>query len=261
MQFAQNVKYEPGHPEDQEASVDARALLNHDGDELVDDSPEDRPAHDTNVPETPHSLMEPEFERGNTPPKTRPRSSEELLNDGPIALCRRVEEPPQQLDLTPGELRADQGASITDHWNRSGTAESRIELVERQQDRERAEANALIAFETDRGVGYKYRPKKGGKKSKNINFETSDQFTQSGLTESRKVEWNKWKQFNAVYPVSGPIVGSRTQTDSTPVGRNRQQRAQTARRWSSCCSIVEKSIGQPRRSGGNHWCENGLSNL
>ena len=53
-------------------------------------------------------------------------------------------------------------------------------------------------------MGYKYRPNKGGKKSKNIIFETSDQFTQSGLTESRKVEWAKWKQFNAVYPVSGP---------------------------------------------------------
>ena len=139
--------------------------------------------------------MDPEFERGNTPPKTRPRSSEELLNDGPSALRRRVEVPPQQLDLTPGELRADQGASITDHWNRSGTAEPRIELVERQQDRERDEANALIAFYTDRGVGYKYRPK---------NFETSNQFTQSGLTESRKAEWAKWKQFNAVFPVSGP---------------------------------------------------------
>ena len=85
-------------------------------------------------------------ERGNTPPKTRPCSSEELLNDGPIALRRRVEVPPQQLDLTPGELRADQGASITDHWNHSGTGEPRIELVERQQDRERQEANALIAF-------------------------------------------------------------------------------------------------------------------
>ena len=204
MQFAQNVKYEPGHPEDQQAFVDARTPLNRDGDELVDDSPEDRPVHDTNDPETPHSLMEPEFERGNTPPRTRPRSSEELLNDGPIALRRRVEVPPQQLDLTPGELRADQGASITDHWNRSGTAEPRIELVERQQDRERDEANALIAFYTDRGVGYKYRPKKGGKKSQNINFETSDQFTQAGLTESRKVEWAKWKQFHAVYPVSGP---------------------------------------------------------
>ena len=159
--------------------------MNQDKDELVDDSPEDRPVQDTNDPETPHSLMEPEFERGNTPPKTRPRSSEELLNDGPIALRRRVEVPPQQLDLTPGELRADQGASITDHCNRSGTAEPRIELVERQQDRERDETNALIAFYTDRGVGYKCRPKKKGKKSKNINFETSDQFTQSGLTESR----------------------------------------------------------------------------
>ena len=71
------------------------------------------------------------------------------------------------------------------------------ELVERQQDRERDETNVLIAFHTDRGVGYKYRPKKKGKKSQNINFETSDQFTQSGLTESRKVEWNKWKHFNA----------------------------------------------------------------
>ena len=49
--------------------------------------------------------MEPEFERGNTPPKTRLPSSEELLHDGPVALRRRVEAPPQQLDLTPGELR------------------------------------------------------------------------------------------------------------------------------------------------------------
>ena len=65
-------------------------------------------------------------------------------------------------------------------------------------------ANALIAFYTDCGVGYKYRPKKKGKRSKNINFETSNQFTQSGLTESRKVEWDKWKHFNAVHPVSGP---------------------------------------------------------
>ena len=120
--------------------------MNHDEDELVDDPPEDKAAHDTHDPVTPHSLLEPEFERGNTPPKTRPRSSEELLNDGPIALRRRVKLPPQQLDLTPGELRADQGASITDHWNRSGTAEPRIELVERQEDRERDEANALITF-------------------------------------------------------------------------------------------------------------------
>ena len=228
------MKYESGLPEDQQAFVDARAPLNRDEDELVDDSPEDRPFQDTNDPETPHSLMEPEFKRGSTPPKTRPRNGEESSVDGPIALRRRVEVPHQQLDLTPGELRADQGASITDHWNRSGTAEPRIELVERQQDRERDEANALIAFFSDRGVGYKYRPKKGGKRSKNINFETSDQVTQSGLTESRKIEWNKWKHFNAVYPVSGTrtgtIVGSRTQTDSTPVGRNRQKRAQTARK-------------------------------
>ena len=124
--------------------------------------------------------------------------------DGPIALRRRIEAPPHQLCPTPGELRADQGASITDHWNHSGAAEPRFELVERQQDRERDETNALIAFYTDRGVGCKYRPKKKGKKSRNINFETSDQFTQSGLTESRKVEWNKWKHFNAVYPVWGP---------------------------------------------------------
>ena len=115
--------------------------------------------------------------------------------DGPIVLRRRVEAPPQQLDLTPGELRADQGASVTDHWNHSSAAEPRFELVERQQDRERDETNALIVFYTDRGVGCKYRPKKKGKKSRNINFETSDQFTQSGLTESRKIEWNKWKTF------------------------------------------------------------------
>ena len=135
MQFAQNVKYELGYPQDEQAFVDARVPLNRDEDELADDLPEGRPVQETNDLETPHSLMEPEFERGNTPPKTRPRSSEELLNDGPIALRRRVEVPPQQLDLTPGELRAYQGASIADHWNRSGTAEPRIELVERQQDR------------------------------------------------------------------------------------------------------------------------------
>ena len=46
--------------------------------------------------------------------------------------------------------------------------------------------------------------KKGDKSSNNIQFEASDQFTQAGLTESRKAEWAKWKQFNAVYPVSGP---------------------------------------------------------
>ena len=66
MQLAQNAKYEPGHPEDQQASVDARAPLNRDGDEIVDDLPEDRLVLDTNDPETPHALMELEFERGNT---------------------------------------------------------------------------------------------------------------------------------------------------------------------------------------------------
>ena len=157
MQFAQNAKYEPGHPEDQQAFVDARASLNRDEDELVDDSLESRPVPDTNDPETPHSLMEPEFERGNTPPKIRPRSSEESLNDGPIALRRRVEALPQQMNSTPGELRADQGASITDQWNHSGAVEPSFELVERQQDRERDETNALIAFYNDRGVGCNYR--------------------------------------------------------------------------------------------------------
>ena len=53
-------------------------------------------------------------------------------------------------------------------------------------------------------MGCKYRPKKGGKRSKNVTFESSDQFTQSGLTESRKVAWAKWKQLYAVYPVFGP---------------------------------------------------------
>ena len=181
-QIAQNVRYEPGHPQ---AFVDAQAPLDHDG-------PEDRPAGDPDDPETLRSFMEPEFEHGNTPPRTRPRSSEDLLDDGPFALRRRVEIPSQQLDLTPGESRADQdqGASLTDHWRRSGTTGPGVDLVERQQDRERDEADALVAFYTDRGVGYKYQPKKGGKSSKNIHFEASDQFTQA--------EWTKWKQFNAV---------------------------------------------------------------
>ena len=78
MQFAQNGRNEPGHPEDQQAFVDARAPLDHDGDEPAADPPEDRPAGDPDVPETPRSLMEPEFEHGNTPPRTRPRSSEDL---------------------------------------------------------------------------------------------------------------------------------------------------------------------------------------
>ena len=73
MQFGQNASDEPGHPDDQQAFVDARASLNRDEDELVDDSLENRPVPDTNDPETPHSLMETEFERGNTPPKTRPQ--------------------------------------------------------------------------------------------------------------------------------------------------------------------------------------------
>jgi hypothetical protein len=46
----------------------------------------------------------------------------------------------------------------------------------------------------------KYKPKKGGK---NINFRASDDFTQQGLLESRKTEWEKWKQFNAAEPVTG----------------------------------------------------------
>ena len=177
----------------------------------------------------------------------------------------RVEAPPQQLDLTPGELRADQGASVTHHWNHSSAAEPRFELVERQQDRERDETNTLIAFYTDRGVGCKYRPKKKGKKSRNINFETSDQFTQSGLTESRKVEWNKWKHFNAVYPVSGSELEQLLDQGQKPIplqwvdiDKNEHKRREG---WSLMYSVVQKSTGQPWRLGGNHWCENGLCNL
>ena len=185
--------------EDQQAFVDARTPLDHDGDEPAADPPEDRPAENPDAPETPRSVMEPEFEHGNTPPRTRPRSSEDPLDDSPFALRRRVEIPSQQLDLTSGEF------SLTDHWRRSDTTGSGVGLIERQHDRERDETDALVAFYTDRGVGYKYRPKKGCKSSKNIRFEAPDQFTQAGLTESRKAEWAKWKQFNAVYPVSrGP---------------------------------------------------------
>ena len=50
------MKYEPGHPEDQQAFVDAQAPLNRDEGELVDDSLEDRPVQDTNDPETPSLL-------------------------------------------------------------------------------------------------------------------------------------------------------------------------------------------------------------
>ena len=96
MQFAQNVSYEPGHPEDQQAFVDARAPLDH---EPAAEPPEDRPASDPDDPEPPRSLMDLELEHGNTPPRTRPRSSEDPL-DSPFVLRRRVEIPSQQLDLT-----------------------------------------------------------------------------------------------------------------------------------------------------------------
>ena len=170
-----------------------------------------------NDPETPHSLMELEFERGNTPRKTRPRNCEELLNDGPISVV-------VLRYLLSNWIRLESYGQIREpRLPITGTAvalaEPRIELVERQQDRERDEANALIASKTDRGVGYKYRPKKGGKRSQNINFETSDQFTQSGLTESRKVEWAKWKQFNAVYPVSGPELEQLLDQGHKPIPR------------------------------------------
>ena len=62
MQFEPNVRYEPGHPEDQQAFVDARAPLDHDGDEPAADPPEDRPAENPDDPETPRSVMKPEFE-------------------------------------------------------------------------------------------------------------------------------------------------------------------------------------------------------
>ena len=42
-------------------------------------------------------------------------------------------------------------------------------------------------------------------------------FTQSGLTESRKVEWDKWKHFNAVYPVSGPELEQLLVQGHTPI--------------------------------------------
>ena len=90
MQFEQNVRYEPGHPEDQQAFVDARAPLDHDEDEPAADPPEDRPTENPEDPETPRSEMEQEFEHGNTPPRTRPRSSEDPLDDSPFALRRRV---------------------------------------------------------------------------------------------------------------------------------------------------------------------------
>ena len=75
MQFEQNVRYEPGHPEDQQAFVDARAAMDHDGDEPAADPPEDRPAENPDDPETLRSVMEPEFEHGNTPPRTRPAAA------------------------------------------------------------------------------------------------------------------------------------------------------------------------------------------
>ena len=169
MQFARNVRYEPGHPEDQQAFVDARAPLDHGGDERAADPPEDRPADDPNDPETPRSLVERGFEHGNTPPLTRPRSSEDLLDDGPFALRRRVGiDPSSAIGSHAWRVTGRSGRLAYRPLGSSGTTGPGVDLVERQQDRERDEADALIAFYTDRGVGYKYRSKKGGKRSKNI---------------------------------------------------------------------------------------------
>ena len=132
-----------------------------------------------------------------------------------------------------------------------------LSLSNDNKNRERDETDALVAFYTDRGVGYKYRPKKKGKKSQNINFETSDQFTQSGLTESRKgrsgnsltlciqyrdPNWNHcWFQGHKPIPLQWVDI-------------DKNEHKQRREGWSSCCSVVQKSIGQPWRSGGNHWC-------
>ena len=58
------------------------------------------------------------------------------------------------------------------------------------------ESSALVAFYGERleqpqqKQKKKFKPKKGS--NKNINFRSSDNFTQEGLLESWKVEWEKW---------------------------------------------------------------------
>jgi Reverse transcriptase (RNA-dependent DNA polymerase) len=59
-----------------------------------------------------------------------------------------------------------------------------------------------VAFLAERALGktQKFKPKGG---PKTLRYEKCDEITKAGLDASRKTEWEKWKQFHAVYPIKG----------------------------------------------------------
>ena len=74
MQFTHDVGNEPGHPKDQEAFIDSRSSLPPQEDDAEEEkqrqvNSENITAmhHDVNEDNTLRSLVETEFERGNTP--------------------------------------------------------------------------------------------------------------------------------------------------------------------------------------------------
>ena len=83
--------------------------------------------------------------------------------------------------------------------------------------------------------------------------------------ESRKVEWNKWKHFNAEHQYRDPNLSNCWIQGHKPIplqwvgiDKNEHKRREGG---PHVAPLFKKSIGQPWRSGGNHWCENGLPNL
>ena len=100
---------------------------------------------------------------------------------------------------------------------------------------------------------------------KNIRSEASDQFTQAGLTESRKAEWAKWKQFNAVFPVSGPELEQLSAQGHKPIplqwieiDKNEHKRREGGPPVAPLFKSRLVSRGDLEE---DHWCKNGLSNL
>jgi hypothetical protein len=161
----------------------AAAAQPDDEDELpesdVSDEPEGQPS--PSRPEAPQS--------GVSRPR-EPDSGEEARG----AVRRRIEDSPQR------DSRArDTGASLLEHWRWTDTTGAGVEILQRD-----AEASAShVTFFAERGLS-KRKYKSNNKGSKNLTFHKCDETTQAGLLESRRTEWQKWKEFNAGTLVRGP---------------------------------------------------------
>ncbi len=62
---------------------------------------------------------------------------------------------------------------------------------------------AMISLCAERAVGAKGETRKTVKTIGNLRLETTDVATKAGLLVARRAEWEKWKQFSAVYLVAG----------------------------------------------------------